>query len=202
MKKYILFILSVFILYSCSFTKPLNVNTTYYEIHPPIHLDKTNIRLNKTISVKYSQCSPRFDSELFFYKGQPYGFKPYINSKWIDSVCNMLESSIIDAINKSHLFKRAQSIQALSTSDYQLEFYINKFEPVFKNNSKFVIIDIFFTTTDKKTNKVIDNYEFEEKLPINKLNMQCIVTTMNKAAQDSIISLIKRLKKISLRKIN
>ncbi len=184
MKKYILLLaIGVILVSSCSL-KPVQGKKTFI-INPQVRYHPENIT-NKTIGIKYINCGSRFNSTLFFYRNGRFEFKPYAYAGWIESPCDMVKLSIINAIAENKMFKLADNENIFIAEDYELLFSIEDLEPVFEKNNSYILTNIHFTLIDKDKNNILNAYDFKEKLPIKKININNIVYKINMSIRTAI----------------
>ncbi len=189
-KKYLIFVLlSVFFIASCSLKAVsskrefmLNPTVTYTPKH----------RINNVIEVAQKGCDSRFASQLFYYRKNGHEFEPYATVGWIEPVCSMFETDIINSIQKSGIFKFAQEEGTLVPCLYKLTFNIVDLEPVFENKNSYILADIRFNLFDEN-DKPVDSYTFKRKIKITDIDPENIVNNINIVVGKAIVGMLRWL---------
>ncbi len=189
---YFALLLIASILSSCSLTRPIKTFDAMILINPQLNIKAAKHQQDAAISVTYSDCSNRFNSQLFFYK-KGYKFLPYSHTQWIDSLCNMMSANLYSAIVESKTFRGVIPPKSMFASDYKLIFFIKDFEPIFTKHGNFVLTDIVFTLLNTKTNRAVLNYEFKDRSAIHFITMKNISQTMNQSAKYAIESIVNKI---------
>ncbi len=189
MKKVVLFAIS-FLLVSCAMgsikQKQEYYISPYFNIYSPV-------KTEKTVLVRSITTDEKFNTNLIYYKVDQHKIGHYAFSRWRGTPSDMFKNCLINSLNKSKLFKLAYTDSNYPIPDYVLEFSIIDLEPIFNDDIQYVAADIHFSLFSYKSHKLISEYEFSKKMPIDKIDLKNIVNIVNNLVRDSVLNTVKWL---------
>ncbi|MEY3002195.1 MAG: hypothetical protein RLZZ428_570 [Pseudomonadota bacterium] len=166
MKKIIVFFaIVVFGIVGCGTKTP--AIQSYSIALPKVDVHQESKYKHKTIKVAYPQSikEPLSEKMAFSYSPQDRGV--YQNSQWSNHMGRILQGTLIEALNKSQIFKVALSDTSALREEYKLESNVFDFEHQIRDKSSLAILSIQFTLIDAGTGKLVKTkrFDYQESTP-------------------------------------
>ncbi len=161
--KYILLIAIFLLLQGCSLKQsPVKTYTLHSDTNQSAYSHKFK---DKTIKVTYPQSLKEKISQnmQFSYSDTEYG--SYQNSKWSNTVGQLLQGIFIQTLQQSGLFRGVFSYASTAKADYRLESTIFYFSHRVRGNTSDAIVSVQFFLIDEYSGQMAQSKLFSYAIP-------------------------------------
>lgn len=188
-KKIVLYLVILFLFAGCSIQRAMPPVKTY-----KLHVDTKTQRFHdsrctkdvlKVMGLKLNSIAT---SNNIYYGIGNYYINSYTQSQWLQYPSFMINSSLISALQKSHMFKAVLSYDAQSSADLLLEYNIIDFVQHFNKakTKSYVDVKMDFLLINAQDNKLIASTLFSKKIQATSLNALGGVKAFSKSTGDII----------------
>lgn len=189
MKNIVLLVATIFAFTSCS------IKQEFVEIDRyAISFDHQSLETSKNLGSIYVEdisLNRSFNQNAIFYSTKPFLFEEYKKSRWISLPSNMIQTEIVESLNKSNLFASVISRDRNIITDQILKTEITKLYHIVEDGKSYAIISANFVLI--KDRKVIKNFSFDKKILCEENSAYGFVKATNFAFQEitkELLSLI------------
>ncbi|MBN2721311.1 MAG: membrane integrity-associated transporter subunit PqiC [Campylobacterales bacterium] len=174
--KYIIWIAIFLFLQGCSVKSPLKVYTLHSDTSLKAYSDKFK---DKTMKVAYPQgLKEKMGQNMqFSYSDIEHG--SYQNSKWSNTVEQLLQGILIQTLQQSELFGGVFSYTSTVQADYRLESTIFDFSHRVRGNTSYAMVSIQFSLIDAKSGRMVKGKLFNYSIPTATTNAKGYVDAAN-----------------------
>jgi cholesterol transport system auxiliary component len=161
--KYILWITIFLFLQGCSVKQsPMKAYTLHGDTHQKAYDYKFK---DKTVKVAYPQgLKEKMGQNMqFSYSDTEYG--SYQNSKWSNTVGQLLQGIFIQTLQQSGLFRGVFSYTSTAQADYRLESTIFDFSHRVRGNASNAIVSVQFFLIDSNSGQMVKSRLFSYAVP-------------------------------------
>jgi len=186
-------LLGLFFLNGCSLkdSKPM---TEYSLMTPDIAAVTSSRFRTKTIKVTYPVgLKEKLSREMnFSYSLNDRG--SYQNSQWSNGVAQLLQGTIIEALDQSRAFGGVLSYNSTAYADYRLESSVYDFSHHVRGEASYAVVSIKFTLIDTSTGKMVRIKKFSYREPTSTVDARGYVEATNRIMAKLTRDLIKWLR--------
>ena len=122
----------------------------------------------------------------------------YLNSEWSNSVEKLIEGTIIEVLQQSHLFKAVLPYASTAGEDYRLESIIYDISHHVRKEGSYAVVSIGFSFIDTDTGKLLKTkrFSYRELTPTVDASGYVIATNraMHRLAHDLVLWLEGRIR--------
>ena len=178
MKKTI-WILSLFLLLSGCALKESAPMTEYTLWATPMQAVSSSRYRTKTLKVSYPQSLKENLSRSIHYSYSLTNRGVYQNSEWSNNLGQLLQGTIIEALDQSRIYKGILSYDSRAYEDYRLESTVYDFSHHVRGESSYAVVSIQFTLIDTNTGKLVKTRKFSYKEPTKTVDARGYVAAVN-----------------------
>ena len=160
--KYTAWLLSFFLLSGCSLKESSPI-TEYMLSANPVGAVSSSPYRNKAIKVTYPDSLKEKLSRSINYSYSLSDRGTYQNSQWVNAVPRLIQGSVIEALDQSHIFKGVLPFSSTVYEDYRLESTVYDFSHHVRGEESYAIVSIRFTLIDTKTGRMTKTRKFSYK---------------------------------------
>ncbi|WP_294950868.1 ABC-type transport auxiliary lipoprotein family protein [Sulfurovum sp.] len=164
--RYIMLVLSFFLLSGCSF-KEAPVMKVYSLLIPHVSPVSGGEYRNKILKVSYpvGLGEKLTDGMLYSYSLSDSG--EYLNSRWSNNIGRLLQGSMIQILSQSRLFKVVVPYTSNIEENLRLESTIFDFSHHVRGKASYAVVSIQFTLTNAETGKLlkVKRFSYRENTP-------------------------------------
>ncbi len=167
----------VIILVGC--TKAPSINIYSIEVPKVVTISKKRYK-DKVIKIAfpYSQLEDISQKMNFSYSKNNLG--TYLNSQWSNNVAKLLQGTMIELLQNSHIFKAVLSENSTLKGDYRLETNIFTFEHQVRGEKSYAVISLQFTLINSDTGELVKSKIFNYKEATSTTNAKGYAYATNK----------------------
>ena len=149
---------------------------------------------NKVLKVSFPQplTEPLTDQMAFSYSSSDRGY--YQNSQWSNNIGKLIQGSLIEALQKSRLFKAVLPEASTVNEDFRLESIVYDFSHHVRGNESYAVVSIAFTLIDTYTGKLVKSKRFSYKEMTPTVDAAGYVKATNRAMHRLEVDLINWLR--------
>ncbi len=175
--KYILLTAIFLSLQGCSIKeRPMKT----YTLHGDINQKAYNYKFkDKTVKVAYPQgLKEKMGQNMqFSYSDAEHG--SYQNSKWSNTVGQLLQGTFIQTLQQSGLFRGVFSYTSTAQADYRLESTIFDFSHMVRGNTSHSVVSVQFFLIDAYSGQLVKSKLFKYAIPTATTNAKGYVDATN-----------------------
>jgi cholesterol transport system auxiliary component len=160
--KHTAWVLTLFLLSGCALKDSAPV-TEYTLSANPVAAVSSNQYRNRTIKVSYPDSLKEKLSRNINYSYSLSDRGVYQNSQWSNAVPRLIQGSVIESLEQSHIFKGVLPPSSTAYADYRLESSIYDFSHHVRGEASYAIVSIRFTLIDTNTGKMTKTRKFMYK---------------------------------------
>jgi cholesterol transport system auxiliary component len=161
-KRILLLPISVLLFVSgCSMLSPIRTeSTSQYVLNatPTLHAKKAS--RNITLVVMASETNPMFDTKQMAYTTQPYQISYFANNQWAEKPGKMLQTIIIQTLQKTHYFSAVNSLLSLGTNNFILHMQLIELQQDFTHKPSLLRMTLHVQITNSANNQVVATKQF------------------------------------------
>lgn len=182
MRRYTVYIITVFMLFGCSISTP--AVKEYTLLSPQTTQSKTSALTSKTLSVASSKSiGSLFGKNLIYYR-QNGETGAYLYSRWSDTPAALIQRSLLASLDEAALFSSLSPTVSLSQSDWVLESDLDAFYHRFLDNTSEGYIDITYRLVDTRTKHLLASKRFSVAAPAPSMDAQGGIEALKNATRE------------------
>ncbi|SFZ98267.1 hypothetical protein MNB_SV-5-1779 [hydrothermal vent metagenome] len=176
--KYIVLILSMFLLSSCGLkeSKPITEYTLVLEKISPVSSSRYK---NKTLKVYFPQSLKEKLTSGMNYSYSLSDRGTYLNSRWSNSIAQLIQGNIIEALDNSRIFKGVLPFSSTVAEDYRLEIEIYDFSHHVRGNESNSVVIMKCSLIATHDGKLKKTRRFFYKIPTKTVDAKGYVEATN-----------------------
>jgi len=191
--KYTAWILSLFLLSGCSFKSSAPITEYTLSVAPVGAVSSSRYR-NKAIKVSYPNSLKEKLSRSIDYSYSLSDRGVYQNSEWSNALPQLIQGTVIEALDQSHLFKGVLPFSSTVYEDYRLESTVYDFSHHVRGEESYAVISIRFTLIDTKTGRMTKTRRFSYKEYTRTVDARGFVEAADTAMSKLVRDLVKWLR--------
>lgn len=160
--KHTVWLLVFFLLSGCSLKESAPITEYTLSADPVTPVSSSRYR-NKAIKVTYPDSLKEKLSRDINYSYSLSDRGVYQNSQWVNSIPRLIQGSVIEALDQSHIFKGVLPFSSTVYEDYRLESTVYDFSHHVRGEESYAIVSIRFTLIDTSTGRMTKTRRFSYK---------------------------------------
>ena len=136
-----------------------------------------------TLVVNPPRAAAGFDSQRIIYLREPYKLEYFANSEWVDPPALMLAPLLVNALERSGVFRAVIQTPASASGDLRLDTQIIRLQQEFHTQPSHARFTLRAYLVDDKTRGVLAWREFDADVPALSDDPYGGVVAANKAVQ-------------------
>ena len=160
--KLTIWIAALFVLNGCAFKESAPVTEYTLSANPVAAVSSSQYR-NRTIKVSYPDSIKERLSRNINYSYSLSDRGVYQNSQWSNAIPRLIQGSVIEALEQSHIFKGVLPFSSTAYADYRLESSVYDFSHHVRGEESYAIVSIRFTLIDTDSGKMTKTRKFSYK---------------------------------------
>ncbi len=157
-------VLSLFLLGGCAL-KDSAPMTEYTLTAAPVQAASSGRYGAKTLKVAYPQSLKEELSRDMLYSYSLSNRGAYQNSEWANSISQLIQGTVIQALDQSRIFKGVLPYSSTAYEDYRLESTVYDFSHHLRGEESYALVSIKFSLIDTGTGKLVKTRKFSYKEP-------------------------------------
>lgn len=190
--KSLLLILIFLLMSGCGFQSP--AITEYSLLTAPTKAVSPYQSIHKNIKIATPSAPSSLASKSIHYITSAHESGNYLYSKWSDTPSTMIENSLFQSLQESHLFTTVSPSFSLAQSDYLLESNLLLFHHhINENGTSSGVIDISFRLIDLESKKVLSTKHFTLSNPAQSKDAKGGTLALHKSLEEINIQVVEWL---------
>jgi len=173
-------VLSLFLFSGCAFKTSAPVTEYTLTANNIVPVTSSRYR-NKTLKVDYPQPLKEKLSQSIQYSYSLSDRGEYLNSQWANGLSQLIQGTLIDALERSKNFKGVVSYASTAYADYRLESTVYDFSHHIRGKESYAIVSLKFTLIDTSTGKLVKTKKFSYKEYTTTVDARGFVEASNRA---------------------
>ena len=186
-------ILSLFLLSGCAL-KDSPPMTEYTLTAAPLQAVLSGRYGAKTLKVTYPQSLKEKLSRDMLYSYCLSNAGAYQNSEWANTISQLIQGTVIQALDQSRIFKGVVPYASSAYEDYRLESTVYDFSHHIRGEESYALVSIKFTLIDTSTGKLVKTRKFSYKEPTRTVDARGYVEAANIAMSRLVRDLVSWLR--------
>jgi len=171
-------ILSLFLLSGCALKESAPM-TEYTLSATPLQAVSSGRYRSKTLKVTYPQSLKEKLSRDIHYSYSLSDSGVYQNSEWSNTLGQLIQGTIIQALDQSRIFKGVLPYSSTAYEDYRLESSVYDFSHYIRGKESYALVSIRFSLIDTNTGKLVKIRKFSYKESTRTVDARGYVEAVN-----------------------
>ncbi len=176
---YMLGVLAMLAVSGCAFKEAAPMQTYTLENIKVTPVRSSSYR-HKILKIAYPQTLKEKMTDRICYSYDENDRGEYLNSVWSNALEKLLQGSIIDILQQSHIFKAVVPYASSVNADYRLEILIYDLSHHIRGKDSYAVVSVQMTLIDSSTGVLVKSRRFAYRETTQSVDAKGYVAATNK----------------------